>query len=47
MAFEQYFYLEIAEGRPIEEKLEAVLERTRSAAFLKVLCDVGNGRCAV
>ena len=42
MALEQFFYLEIDEGRPVEDKARTVLERGRSAAFLKVLCDIGK-----
>jgi hypothetical protein len=42
MALEQYFYLELDASRSIEEKVCTVLERARSAAFLKVLCDVGK-----
>src|SRR6266540_5151912 len=42
MALEQYFYLELDASRSIEEKVRTVLEQARSAAFLKVLCDVGR-----
>ncbi len=42
MAIEQYFYLELDEKRPISDKVRAVLERARSAALLKPLCDVGK-----
>lgn len=47
MALEQYFYSEIEEGRPVEEKVRAVLERARSTAFLKVLCDVGKRKTSL
>ncbi len=47
MALEQYFYTEIDEGRPIEDKAHAVLERSRSTAFLKVLCDIGKRQIAL
>jgi len=42
MALEQYFYLELDEDRPIADKAQAVLERARSAAFLKPLCDLAK-----
>lgn len=42
MALEKYFYNELDAGRPVAEKLDAVLQRTRSVALLKVLCDVGK-----
>jgi hypothetical protein len=47
MALEQYLYKELDESKPIEEKIRAVLERARSAAFLKVLCDVGRREVAL
>ncbi len=47
MALEQYLYLELDAGRPIEQKVRAVLERARSAAFLKVLADVGRRQPAL
>lgn len=42
MALEKYFYMEMDEGRPIDEKVRLVLERGRSVAFIKVLCDIGK-----
>jgi hypothetical protein len=42
MALEKYFYDELDAGRSITEKVGVVLQRTRSVALLKVLCDVGK-----
>ena len=42
MALEQYFYLELDAKKPVRKKVRAVLDRVRSVAFLKVLCDIGR-----
>lgn len=42
MALEQYFYQRIEQGEQIEDQLLQVLERVRSAAFLKVLIEIGK-----
>jgi energy-coupling factor transporter ATP-binding protein EcfA2 len=42
MALEQYFYLQLNEGKDVETEVVAVLTRVKSVAFLKVLCDVGK-----
>jgi len=42
MALEQYLYLELDQGRPVDEKVQLILNRMRSAAFLKPLCDLGK-----
>jgi len=42
MALEQYLYMEMNEGRPVDAKVRLVLERCRSVALLQVLCDVGK-----
>jgi hypothetical protein len=42
MALEQYFYQELDAGGEIAPRVTAVLAQARSAAFLRVLIDVGK-----
>lgn len=42
MALEQYFYMQLDAGEDVAEKIAAILARSRSAAALGLLCDVGK-----
>jgi hypothetical protein len=42
MALEQYFYLQLDEGKDIMTEIATVLARAKSVALLKVLCEVGK-----
>ena len=42
MSLEQYFYSQLEAGEPVDDKLEAVLARSQSAAVLGTLAEVGK-----